>query len=337
MSASVNITLKQLLDAIADVDKPFHPRYLYRLSDLGPEEMVELEKIWPKVPAWRRQAIMEDVEELGDTDPLLSFEALSRYVMLDGDPKVRELAVRTLWDYDAVDLIPVYLELLAADPDPGVRAAVASALGKYVYLGEVEELREQTWHTIEDRLLDVTGGSDTPDVRRRALESLGFSSRDEVPPLIEKAYHSGNEDWLVSALFAMGRSASQTWAPLLTKMLENESGEVRYEAVRALGELEVKRAVPRLKRLLQDEDDDVRLAAVWSLSQIGGDGVRELLEALYEETEDDEEAEFIESALDNLAFTEDMGFFDLLDISENEGIADNNLIDLEEDEEDLDD
>jgi HEAT repeat protein len=337
MSASVNITLKQLLDAMLDVDKPFHPRYLYRLSDLSPEEMAELEKEWVKIPSWRRQAIMEDVEELGDSDSLLSFEALSRYALHDSDPKVRELALRTLWEYEVVDLIPEYLEIVITDPDPGVRAAAASALGQYIYLGEIEELREQTWHAIEDRLLDVTHGNDSPEVRRRALESLGFSSREEVPVLIEQAYRSGDEDWLVSSLYAMGRSASQTWAPLVTSMLESESDEVRYEAVRALGELEVKSAVPRLKQLLLDEDDDVRLAAIWSLSQIGGEGVRELIETLYEEAEDDEEAEFIETALDNLAFTEDMNLFDLLDISEDEDLVSDDLPDLEEDEGDLDD
>jgi hypothetical protein len=39
---------------------------------------------------------------------------------------------------------------------------------------------------------------------------------------------------------------------------------------------------------------------------------------LYAECEDEEEADFIEAALDNLAFTEDMELFTLLDIPEDE-------------------
>lgn len=325
-----NIPFQQLINALLDAEKPLNPRYLYRLSDLEDAEMLELEKSWPKIPARRRQAIMEDIEELGD-DPLLSFEALCRYGMRDSDPRVRELAVRTLWEYDVADLIPAFLNMLITDSDPGVRAAVASALGKYVYLGEVDELRPSVLRQIEDRLIDVATGKDVAQVRRCALESLGFSSREEVPALIEKAYYSGDEDWLVSALFAMGRSANEEWAPLLSKMLENESPQVRYEAVRAAGELELSAERPRLIALLNDEDDDVRMAAVWSLSQIGGEGVRSLLEELYDRTDDEDEAEWIESALDNLAFTEDMGFFELMDIS-GEDEEDEDDIELDDDE-----
>jgi HEAT repeat protein len=79
--------------------------------------------------------------------------------------------------------------------------------------------------------------------------------------------------------------------------------------------------------LLNDEDADVRTSAIWSLSQIGGEGVREVLEQMHEETDEEEEAGFIESALENLSFTEDMELFSLIDLEEDE----------EDLEEDLDD
>jgi HEAT repeat protein len=89
---------------------------------------------------------------------------------------------------------------------------------------------------------------------------------------------------------------------------------VRAEAVRAAGELEISEAVPNLLELLDDSNEAVRSAAIWSLSQIGGEGVRERLEQLQEETEDEEEADFIESALDNLAFTEEFQLYSLFDL-----------------------
>jgi hypothetical protein len=65
--------------------------------------------------------------------------------------------------------------------------------------------------------------------------------------------------------------------------------------------------------MLEDEaDDDVFQAIIWSLSQIGGEDVRTYLQALLAEAEDDEQVDFIDEALTNLSFTEDMEEFDLL-------------------------
>jgi hypothetical protein len=332
MTEPGRISIQQLVDALLDGDKPFNPRNLYRFSDMDAAEIAELAKFWPKVPAWRRQAIMEDIEKLGEADSLLSFDAMCVYCMKDEDASVRELALRSLWEYDLPEVIPALLDLLQTDQAASVRAAAASALGKYVYLGEIEELSETTLHEIEDRLIAAARGSDLIDVRRRCLEALGFSSRAEVPGLIEKAYNSGNESWLISSLYAMGRSANQKWGSRLMKMLDNDSPEVRTEAAQALGELELKEARPRLLELLQDDNEDVRLASAWSLSQIGGEGIQAALEALYEIAEDDEEAEYIASALENLAFTEEMGDLPLLDFMDDED--DDDLFDLAEDDED---
>ncbi len=69
-------------------------------------------------------------------------------------------------------------------------------------------------------------------------------------------------------------------------------------------------------QILEDEpeNEDLWAAAVWSLSQIGGEDVRVTLERLMDGTDDPEEADFLEEALDNLSFTEDMANFDLFDI-----------------------
>lgn len=333
------IPFTEVIQALLDESSPLQPRYVYRLSDLVSSELDELASTWERVPTWRRQALMEDIEELGDRDFLLSFEGVSRLALTDSDARVRELAVRTLWDYESEDLVPVLLNMMENDAILDVRAAAASALGKYIYLGEIEELPATLLHEIEDRLLKVASGNDLSLVRRRSLEAMGFSAHPLVPDLIEQAYRSGNNDWIASALFAMGRSANSRWIPQVMEMLAHDYPAVRMEAARAAGELEVAQATPVLLELLNDEDDDVRSAAIWSLSQLGGEGVREALETMYEETQDDEEAELIESALENLDFTEEIGFFStLMDIEDgeaDEGDLDeeydlNNLLDDEE-------
>ena len=72
-------------------------------------------------------------------------------------------------------------------------------------------------------------------------------------------------------------------------------------------------ARPLLFEIVEDEDDDdVFTAIVWSLSQIGGEDVRPFIETLLDQAEDDDTIEFLEEALMNLEFTEDMEGFDLL-------------------------
>jgi HEAT repeat protein len=157
---------------------------------------------------------------------------------------------------------------------------------------------------------------DTELVHRRAVEALGFSSRKEVPPLIEKAYASKNSDWQITALFAMGRSANSRWNSRVLKMLDHTKPDIRAEAAGAAGELEIADAKPALFDLLQDSDLDVRMAAAWSLSQIGGSGVREALESQLESTDLDEEAEHLEASLENLEFTDEMRNISLMEIPE---------------------
>jgi HEAT repeat protein len=147
------------------------------------------------------------------------------------------------------------------------------------------------------------------------LESLGYSGRAEVIPLIETAYHDKNPDWVVSALFAMGRSSDERWKKQVLSKLHAPDEDIRSEAIHAAGELELASARSILLNSLEDEEDlEIRREIIWALSKIGGEGVRNRLEELLETEQDDEEADFIEEAMDTLSFTEDMAQFDLFDI-----------------------
>jgi len=337
MAQTEEITFREVIDALLNVDVPFHPRYLYRLSDLNNEEVKMLEEVWQQVPVWRRQALLQDVETMGERDMVLSFEALARFSLRDSEPGVRLPAIRALWDFEEPDLIDTFIEILENDQDVDVRAAAATALGKYVYLGEIEEIPVETLRRVEAALIVAHTGTSPEIVRRRALEALGFSGREDIQDLIEKAYNSGKRDWVASALYAMGRSFNERWIPLVMKQLDSDHPTVRAEAARAAGELEVTEALPALLEMLDDPDEEVRMACIWSLSQIGGEGVRQRLEQLYEEAEDEEEAEFIDSALDNLSFTEDMELFALFDFPEageveDAGFDEDELLDMIDEE-----
>ncbi|GAP15074.1 protein containg HEAT repeats [Longilinea arvoryzae] len=310
-------SFQQILDALVDENQVFPAVYLHRFSDPSPEDLKALQAVWEKVPEQRRAALVEDLEELYDSDTLTSFEGIARIAITDSHAPVRAGALRLLWDYQGRDLIPVYQFLLEKDPDEIVRAQAASLLGQFVYLGELEEISSELHHAIEDALLQVVESSETKLVRRRALESLGYSSRDEISHHLQTAFESGDFQWMASALFAMGRSTDEIWGSHVLKMIDHPERDVQLEAIRAAGMLELEDARVPLLRMAKSgiDDSDMRGAISWSLSQIGGDQVGVILNKLLARAEDDEEAEFIQSAIDNLEFKQGEGDFDLFDAS----------------------
>jgi HEAT repeat protein len=323
------VLFKTVLEVLLNPAKPFPPVYLHNFSDLPPREIAALKAVWAQVPVQRREALLEDLEELNDADTLVSFEEIGRMALTDEAPRVRALALRLLWDVQDRKLAPTYLQMLENDPDVEVRATAATALGTYIYLGEIEEIPASLLKSIEDALLKKLNSQDEPLVRRRALESMGFSSRPEVPDWIREAYSNGKEDWLESSLFAMGRSADQMWETAVLTKINHPKDSIRAEAIQAAGELELDSARQTLLEVLENEseNEDVWAAAVWSLSQIGGEDVRATLEKLLEETDDPDETGYLEEALDNLTFTEDMANFNLFDVDP--GQAETRIVDVD--------
>lgn len=312
-----NAPFLTVVDALLDDSNPFPARYLHRFSDMEPADLKQLTKVWPEVSPHRKHTLLEDLEDLAETDTLTSFDDLARSLLGDPDPEVRARAIRLLWECEDVKLIPVYLDLLINDEDIEVRAAAANALGQFVYLGELDKIPAALHHEVEDQLLAATSSSNDTLIRRRALESLGYSGRKAVIPLIEAAFGEKKNDWVVSALFAMGRSSDNRWKKQVLLQLRSPDEDIRSEAIHAAGELELESARPVLLDLLEDEEDlEVRRELIWALSKIGGQGVRSKLEELLEIEEEDEEADFIEEAMDTLSFTEDMGNFSLIDVDD---------------------
>jgi HEAT repeat protein len=311
------ISFPSILGLLADEEHPFPASLLYRFSDLDPNQLQEFSQAWPDIPPRRKRTFLEDLLDLNDVDTLVSFEELARSLLTDQDPQVRLPSIRLLWDCEDSKLIPTLVDILNTDEDLGVRAAAATGLGKFIYLGEIEEISEELLDEVEEQLLAATRSAADVLIRRRALEALGFSSHPEVPPLIEAAYARKETDWKVSALFAMGVSCDKQWEKQILANLTHQDEDIRVEAVRAAGKIPLASARPMLLDLLEDEEDeDILNAIIWSLSEIGGEGVRDKLEELLDAEPDEELEEFLEEALENLDFTEGMSMFDLLDFDE---------------------
>ncbi len=292
---------KPFAQALADLADEKHPpskQDLRALSDLSGKQLTQFADAWPKIPAARRLTIMNELGELAEEAFDLDIRVAGRAALNDVDGEVRASAIHNLWEDEDADLIPVFISTLTQDTSPEARAAAATALGQYVFLGELEELDETLAHNVEDTLLAVFAGTDALEVRRRALEAIGFSGRSEAGMAIERAYHDGEEQLRVSALFAMGRSLkAERWGKAVIENLSHNIPRVRFEAARSAGELSLGDAVPALGELIRDVDPEVREVSIWALGEIGGDDARELLQKLLEETDDVDLAEIIDDAL----------------------------------------
>jgi HEAT repeat protein len=322
-------TFQKVIDSLLANSREFPRQYLQEFSDIGPAELRSLLDAWPSVDLKRKLTLLEQLDALAETDTLVSFDDFASALLTDPEPQVRVRAIRLLDEAEDVKLVPSFLDMLKNDPELNVRIQAAIGLGLFVDLGELEEIPESIYHQIEDALLTTITGDDDPRIRRAALESLGYSSREEVSTIIQSSFQREDPHWKVSALTAMGRSADDRWTDAVTRSLVSENDTIRRAAVQAAGDLSLQSTRPLLLRMLNEEEDStVMNAVIWSLSQIGGEDVRTYLENILDQLEDEEQIAFMEEALDNLAFTEDLERFDLFSFD-----PDEDLTEIEEDDE----
>jgi len=323
------IPFQKVLDSLLDTSRDIPHRHLKEFSDIEPASLKSLLETWPRIERDRKLLLLDLLNTLANEDTLVSFDDLGRALLMDSEAQVRTRAMRLLIECEDARLVPHYINLLTKDSDPTVRAEAASMLGIFVQLGEFDDIPDEVHRQVEDVLLEVFASEDEPLIRRRALEGLGFSSREEVPVLIESSFNRQDPDWQASALFAMGRSSDVRWTEPVLRMIASENRRIRLAAVQASGELELKVARPLLLRLLDEEfDDAIAGAAIWSLSQIGGEDVRIYLQNMLDNAEADDQFALLAEALDNLAFTEDMSMFDLMALDADELALDD--LDLDE-------
>lgn len=314
------VPFSRVVDALLDISTAFPHRYLENFSDLEPGDIKTLKAAWPQVSLPRKHQLMKDLEKLSADDTLVSMDAFARAMLDDPDEQVRLYAIRMLWESDDARMAGTLIHIMQGDSSEEVRGEAASVLGRYVYLGELEEVPTQLLKDVEEALLATAQQEEHRISKRMAVEALGYSSRPEVIALTRNAYSQLDPQWVASALFAMGRSANpDQWQDDVLYSLDHDNLDIRLAAVEAAGELPLESARPALLSALETEDnEDVYRAIIWSLSQIGGEDVQIVLYNLADATPDDDLAEFIEEALENLTFTDDLSRYDLLAIDPDE-------------------
>lgn len=276
-------SFKDTLQNIA-TDPQLHTSHLYILSKIDQESLISFQEKWPDIEVQRRRDVIQELLDITETNFEVDFVPVFLLGLGDEDAEVRAIAVKGLWEYEELSLVPVLIHMLKTDEAPMVREAAASALGHFIFLNELEELDPTVGRAVEDALLEtIYQATEDLHVRRRAIESVSFSADNRIPAIIENAYYHEDTKMQVSAIFAMGRNADSRWLPAVISELDNPGSEIRFEACRACGELEATDSVARLITLIEEDTDiEVQGMAIWALGRIGGDLAREALEACLE-------------------------------------------------------
>lgn len=285
-------TLARLLEGLHEgrdlVDAEYNA-----FSDLRRTEVGEVRAGWDAIPVATRALLLERGLELADVNLELNFHALAQVGLDDPDPEVRERAVALLWESDDRDIGLRLSEMLRTDPGPGVRAAAAAGLLRFVEAYIVEKLDRR----LGEKLIEaIQHGLADPDieVQAKALESAGPFPDPWAQERILEAFESDDSRLRVSAIRAMGASGLERWEEYLESEFTSGDEEMRFEAIVAAGSLGSPLLIEPLGELLFDEDPEVVLAVIEALGEIGGEEAVEMLSQFAPEA-----PEGFEEAVDN--------------------------------------
>lgn len=326
------ITFNSVLETLLTPKKDIPQTHLQYYSDLDPKSMRLFLDAWKNVPVDRKTLLLDKLTAYLDEDTIVSYEDIGKALLDDPEAEVRARAFSLLSESDDPRLVDKFVEIFQGDTDLAPRLKAANLLGKFVLLGELEELNEKHLRKIEEALLSIIRSDENPALRRAAVEAFGYSGREDAVAIIESAFEREDPLWVSSALRAMGRAHDNRWDDSVVSKLLDADPRVRFAAAEAAGELSIEEAGPILLKMLEDEeeDDNVTMAAIWALSQIGGEDARAYILNMLDNTDDEDVAEFLEDALDNLDFNEQLNRFDMLSLDEDDDLSE---FDEEEDEE----
>jgi len=275
---------------------------LKQFSGLLAEDIQRLTAIWGNLPVDVRIGTVRAWNTLAIEDFEMDFSAALRIAMRDTDADVRATAITGLDEDEDVRLIPQLSEILEHDTAAVVRAAAARTLAHFVLMGELDKILPHAFETVCTALLKAHNNLDEDlNVRRGALEALGYTNLHGTPGMIEAAYAHPEEKMRISAVLAMGRSADKRWAKIVSRELLSPLPEMRYEATRACGELALPEAIPTLVELADDVNLDIQQMALWALGQIGGKQAQRTL-AQYVEADNPVLRRIAHDALEELEF-----------------------------------
>lgn len=276
----------------------------YGLSDLLPEDEVKVSQVWDALPSSYKHMMIEALTHSSETNFELTYRFVGFLGLKDESALVRAAAIDLLWEDESSELMQMLLNIIRQDNSATVQASALSALGRFILLGEYDEISRTLATEAQQLTLKMyKDHQQSIEVRRRALEAIANSSLPQKDSLIREAYNSDNHLLKVSAVFSMGRTCDEKWQDVLIEELQGNDHELIYEAIRASGEIQLESSIEHLKHFIISDDREIQMMSVWALGEIGGKYAMELLSSLEEQTDDDELLDIISEAIDEASFS----------------------------------
>ena len=315
METNPEYSSNEVINNLLESSKSLDPQFLHFISDISSGDLEKIKSIWGEVNRDRKYNLLRDLVSLMVANTLVSCDNFGYYALQDDDPHIRSQAIRLLWECSDIKLISIFIDLLQNDSNFEVNASAAAALGKFILLGELEEIPEKSANMVQDLLINEYIKTENDRTKQRILESLGYSSNEKVNQFITNALKKNDKGWHLSALFAISRSANNIWEKEVVQKLTNLDPDIQIEAIKAAGELEIASAKEQIIEFMESYTPDEVLykQAIWALSKIGGNDVKKLFEEMIEESDDKEKTDMLEMALDNMGITNRLPSFGLFD------------------------
>ena len=287
--------------------------YLRFFSDISRKDLSVIEKKWADIPEENKISLLSELNVLMQKDSLILCDDLGKFAIKDPNPVVRVKAIDLLSECGEASLAETLISMHQNDANLDVQIASVKALGRFLLLGELDEISNDLFSRILESLLEQyqTGISDTLD--QEILISIGYANKEIVSEKIRNAFKRDDPGWKYAAITAMGRSEDPNWEPEIFSSLKNDDSKILTAAVKSAGELNLSRAFPILMELLESEEGDAELdhELIFALAKVGGAEARSLIEVELENAETEEEIEDIQAALDIIDFEDQLPHLDL--------------------------
>src|SRR5260221_13521319 len=132
-------TLNEVLTELGELDQPISGDTIYKMADLNADEYKQLQASWGGIPVERRRALMQRLTETSETNFDMDFGEVIRLALTDLDDQLRAIAIEAAWDDDTPDMATRLIATASGDIAEDVRAAAASALGRFILLAALGE------------------------------------------------------------------------------------------------------------------------------------------------------------------------------------------------------
>ncbi|PYX54215.1 MAG: hypothetical protein DMG76_22555 [Acidobacteria bacterium] len=220
----------------------------------------------------------------------------------------RLVAAELAGDFTVIndDLADALLTIASSADEPEqLRARAAISLGPVLEQADTDgfedpddvPITERTFRNIQESLEKLYLGNSTPkEVRRRSLEASVRAPQLWHQGAIRHAYSSGDQEWMLTAVFSMRWVRGFDDQILLA--LKSGDPEMKFQAVIAAGNWELDAAWSSIIALLNDAHSPkpLLLAAIGAVGSIRPAEAREVLVDLAD-SDDEEIAEAVDEAL----------------------------------------